>query len=166
MIVKFFLDLLQVTVGDLAPEKCVWFLICHRWKNGKARQLTMKESHMGIEITSRSTGMISGVKRKAPEEGHRTLGFQISGDGKCTAQKKAMKENAILFDEAIRISTMWRGESGMEYNAFYMLSLGYGTPATTLSKKDCEIQRPVVNAILPKMGIAWIAPRAIVFGTA
>jgi hypothetical protein len=48
-----------------------------------------------------------------------------------------------------------------------MPSLGYGTPATTLSMKDCkEIQRPVVNAILPKMGIARTSPRAVVFGTA
>jgi hypothetical protein len=30
MIIQFFLDLLQVTGGDLAPEKCVWFLIFHR----------------------------------------------------------------------------------------------------------------------------------------
>jgi hypothetical protein len=81
-IIQFFLDLLQVTGGDLAPEKCVWFLICHRWKNGKARLLTVQESHGGIEITSRSTGTVSGVKRKSPEEGNRTLGFQISGDGK------------------------------------------------------------------------------------
>jgi hypothetical protein len=29
-IIQFFLDLLQVTGGDLAPEKCVWFLTCHR----------------------------------------------------------------------------------------------------------------------------------------
>jgi hypothetical protein len=29
-IIQFFLDLVQVTGGDLAPEKCVWFLICHR----------------------------------------------------------------------------------------------------------------------------------------
>jgi hypothetical protein len=73
----------------------------------------MKESHRRIEITSRSTGTISGVKHKAPEEGHRTLGFQISGDGKCNAQKKAMKEKAILYGEAIRSSIMRRGESGM-----------------------------------------------------
>jgi hypothetical protein len=108
-----------------------------------------------------------GLKCKAPGEGHRTLGFQISGDGKCNAQKKAMKESAILYGEAIRSSTMWRGESGMAYNAFYMPSLGYGNPATTLSKKESEeIQRPVVNAILPKMGIARTAPRAVVFRTA
>jgi hypothetical protein len=60
-------------------------------KNGKARLLAVQESHRGIEITSRSTGMVSGVHSKSPEEWHRTLGFQISGDGKCTAQKKAMK---------------------------------------------------------------------------
>jgi hypothetical protein len=30
MIIQFFLDLLQVTGFDLAPQKCVWFLICHR----------------------------------------------------------------------------------------------------------------------------------------
>jgi hypothetical protein len=107
------------------------------------------------------------VKRKAPEEGHRTLGFQIYGDGQCIAQKKSMKEKDILFGEAIRSITMWRSESGMMYNALYMPSLGYGTPVTTLTKQDCEeIWKPVVNAILPKMGIARSAPRAIVFGTA
>jgi hypothetical protein len=37
------------------------------------------------------------VKRKAPEEGHITLGFRISGDGKWNAQKKATKEKAILY---------------------------------------------------------------------
>jgi hypothetical protein len=30
LIIQFFLDLLQVTGGDLAPGKCVWFLICNR----------------------------------------------------------------------------------------------------------------------------------------
>jgi hypothetical protein len=81
--------------------------------------------------------------------------------------EKAMKEKAILFGEAIRSSTMRRGEIGMAYTDFYIPSLGYGTPAMTLSKKDCEeIQRSVVNAILPKTGITRTAPRAVVFETA
>jgi hypothetical protein len=46
-----------------------------------------------------------------------------------------------------------------------MPSLGYEVPATTLTKEECEdIQRPVVNAILPKMGTARSAPRKVVFG--
>jgi hypothetical protein len=126
----------------------------------------VQDSHRGINITSQSAGAVSGVKRKAPDEGHRTLGFQIYGDGKCIAQKKSMKEKAFFLGEAIRSSTMCRGEIGMAYNSFYMPSLGYGTPAKILTKQDREeIQKPVVNAILPKMGIAWSAPRAVAFGT-
>jgi hypothetical protein len=45
--------------------------------------------------------------------------------------------------------------------------MGYGMCATTLSFQECEdIQRPVINAILPKMGINRKATRAVVFGTA
>jgi hypothetical protein len=141
-------------------------LICHRWKNGKARLLQVKETHRGITITSRATGRTSGVKRKSVEEGHRTLGFHMSGDGKCEAHKKVMIDKALLYSNAIHNSTMWRGESAVEYNSFYMPSLGYGVPATTLTKEECEdIQRPLVNAILPKMGIVRSAPRKVVFGT-
>jgi hypothetical protein len=165
-IIQFFLDVLQVTGGDLAPAKCAWYLICHRWKHGKARLLQVKESHRGINITSRATGRISGVKRKSVEEGHRMLGFHMSGDGNCEAHKKVMPDKAILYSNAIRNSTMWKGESAVAYNSFYMPSLGYGVPETTLTKEECEdIQRPVVNAILPKMGIARSAPRKVVFWT-
>jgi hypothetical protein len=90
-IIQFFLDLLQVTGGDLAPEKCVWYLNSHRWKDGKPKLLQNHSSHRGIKIASRSTNTESGVKQKSPTEGHRTLGFFMTGDGTCTAHKKVMK---------------------------------------------------------------------------
>jgi hypothetical protein len=165
-IIQFFLDVLQVTGGDLAPVKCAWYLICHRWKNGKARLLQVKETHRGINITSRATGRTSGVKRKSVEEGHRTLSFHMSGNGRCEAHKKVMIDKAILYSNEIRNSTMWRGESAVAYNSIYMPSLVYGVPATKMTKEECEdIQRPVVNAILPKMGIVRSAPRKVVFRT-
>jgi hypothetical protein len=34
VIIQFFLDLLQATGGDLATEKCAWYLIGHRWNKG------------------------------------------------------------------------------------------------------------------------------------
>jgi hypothetical protein len=49
-ILQFFLDLLQVTGGDLAPEKCVWYLIRHRWKDGKPKLLQNHSSQRGIKI--------------------------------------------------------------------------------------------------------------------
>jgi hypothetical protein len=42
---------------------------------------------------------VSGVKRNSPDEGHRTLGFKISGDGKYIAQKKAKTEKCIFLEK-------------------------------------------------------------------
>jgi hypothetical protein len=166
-IIKFFLDILQVIGGDLEPEKCAWYLICHIWKNRKAILLQPREQHRGISLLSRTTGSTSGIKRKAPEAGHRNLVFHMTGYGTCSAHKKVMKEKAVLFGEAIMCSSLWRNESAVAYNSFYLPSLRYGMCATTLSFQECEdIQRPFVNAILPKMCINRKASRAVVFGTA
>jgi hypothetical protein len=78
-----------------------------------------------------------------------------------------MSKKAVLFGEAIVGSLLWRSESAVAYNLFYLPSLGYGMCATTLSFRECEeIQRPVINAILPKMGINRKAAIAVVFGAA
>jgi hypothetical protein len=156
-----------MTGGDLAPEKCVWYLMIHRWKDSKPRLLQNYSSHRGIKIVSRSTNTESGVKRKAPNEGHRTLGFFMTGDGTCSAHKKVMTKKASLYATAIQRSSVWKGESRLVYNSFYLPSIGYGTPATTLTQQECyNIQKPLVNAIMSKMGIIRKAHRSVVFGTA
>jgi hypothetical protein len=166
-IIQFFLDLLQATGGDLAPDKCVWYLIIHRWKDCNPRLLQKHRSHRGIKIVSRSTNTESGLKRKAPNEGHRTLGFFMTGYSKCSARKKVMTEKASLYATDIHCSSVWKGGPGLAYNSLYLHSLGYGTPSTTLTQQECySIQKPVVNAILPKMGISRKSHRSVVFGTA
>jgi hypothetical protein len=67
----------------------------------------------------------------------------------------------------IKTSTLQREECSMTYGAYYLPSLAYGTPATTLSYKEFEdVQRAVIDAILPKMGIVRNSARKVVFGTA
>jgi hypothetical protein len=64
-------------------------------------------------------------------------------------------------------SLHWRSESAVAYNLLYLPSLGYEMCATTPSLQECEDnQRPVINKILPKMGITRKAARAVVFGMA
>jgi hypothetical protein len=151
VIIQFFLDLLQVTGGDIVPEKCAWYLIAHRWKNGLPTLLRKCESHRGIEITFNATGQTSGIKRKSATQGHSTLGFHLTGDGTSSDHKKIMKCKAKQYGEEIISSTLNRGEGLLAYNSYYMTSLSYGTAATSLDIKECkEIQRPVVNAILQK----------------
>jgi hypothetical protein len=79
---QYFLDLLQVTGGDLAPEKCAWFLIAFRWKDGKAKTVQTKQSHKGINLTSNSEGTTVGIKRKVTSDSHRNLVFHLQGNGK------------------------------------------------------------------------------------
>jgi hypothetical protein len=105
-------------------------------------------------MTSRASGQVSGINQKAPTEGHRTLVFLMTGDSTSTEHKRVMMEKGVDYATAIRNITLQRGECSMAYGAYYLPSLACGTPATTLSYKECEdIQRPVVSYILPKMGI-------------
>jgi hypothetical protein len=72
-IIHLFLDLLQVTGGDWAPKKYVWYLIAHRWNKGMPTLLANTASHSVILMTSKATGRRSTVKRKAVTQGHSTF---------------------------------------------------------------------------------------------
>jgi hypothetical protein len=164
--IQFFLDLLQVICADQAPEKCLLYLIAHSWKNGLPTLLTKRESHIGIEITSNATGQTSGIKRKSATQVHITLGFQLTGDGTSYSHKKIMKYKAKEYGEAIISSTLNLGDGLLAYNSYYMAILSYDTAAKSLDIKECEeIQRPVINAILPKMVINRDTAMSVVLGT-
>jgi hypothetical protein len=166
-IIQFFFDLLQVTGGDLALEKCAWCLIGHRWRKGVPTLIQIEPQHLSISMTSMSSGQVSGINRKAPTEGHRTLGFFMTGDGTSNEHKRVMMKKGLDYATAIKNSTLPCGECSMAYSANYMPILAYGTPSTTLSYKECEdFQRAMVAAILPKMGIVRNAARKVIFGSA
>jgi hypothetical protein len=81
------------------------------------------------------------------------------------AHTKVMQEKAIKYGEAIVSSSLKRGECKMAYNSCYMVILGYGMDATSLSMAEFEdIQKHPVNAILPKMRINQKTARNVVFG--
>jgi hypothetical protein len=90
----------------------------------------------------------------------------MTGDGTSTEHKRVMMEKGLDYATAIINSTLQGRECRMAYGAYYMSSLPYDTPATTLSYKECEdVQRAVIAAILPKMGIVRNTARKVVFGS-
>jgi hypothetical protein len=95
-------------------------------------------NHRGIQITANATGQKSGIKRKAVNQGHRTLGFHLTGDGTSTAHQKIMKTKSKGYSEEIISISLHQGESAMAYNSYYMASISYGTAATSLNIKECE----------------------------
>jgi hypothetical protein len=91
----------------------------------------------------------------------------VTGDSTSTENKRVMLVNGVDYATAIKNNTLQLGECNMAYGAYYMPSVAYSTPETTLSYTECEdIQRPVVSTILQKMGIVSNASRIVVFGSA
>jgi hypothetical protein len=113
-IIQFFLDLLQVTGGDLAPEKCAYHLIGHRRDKGVPTLVQIEPQHRSISMTSSSSGQVSGIKRKAPTEGHRTLGFFMTGDGTSNEHTPVMKEKSsgLRNGDQKQYSSAWRIQNG------------------------------------------------------
>jgi hypothetical protein len=147
-------------------QRNMWGTLSHTGEKGVPRLLAKRASHRGIEITSNATGQTSGIKRKAVNQGLHTLEFHLTGDGTLSAHKIIMKTKAKEYSQTIISSSLQRGESSMVYNSYYMVSLSYDTYVTSLDVKECEeIQRPVVNVILPKMGVNRNTARNVVFGT-
>jgi hypothetical protein len=109
VIIQFFLDLLQVKGGDLAPEKCAWHLIGHCWNKGVSKLIQVEPQHRSITMTSRSSGLISGIKRKSPTEGHHTLRFLMTGDGTSNKHLQVMNGKGLAYAVAIINSTLQRG---------------------------------------------------------
>jgi hypothetical protein len=109
-----------------------------------------KQIHKGINLTSKNEGKTVGIKRKAPSDSHRTLGFHLHGNGKTDSHKKVMREKAESYGEAISGSILKRGESSTAYNCYYMPSIAYDTPATTLTFKECDdLQKPLLMQYYP-----------------
>jgi hypothetical protein len=108
-IIQFFINLRQETGGDLAPGKCVWYLIGHRWSKGPPTLIQIEPQHRLISMTSRASGQVSGIKLKVPMEGHRTLVFFMRGDSTSTEHKRVMMAKGVGYATAIRNSTpAWR----------------------------------------------------------
>jgi hypothetical protein len=74
-------------------------------------------------------------------------------------------DKGVVYAEAITNSTFQCGECSSAYGAYYIPSLAYSTPASSLMTKECEdIERPVVAAIIPIMGIVRNGTHTVVFG--
>jgi hypothetical protein len=79
-------QLLYSTGGALNLQKCFWFLISWRWKNGQAVCHTTKSYPKELSMTSGSnTSETETIKRIEPTESYRTLGVWISPKDTITA---------------------------------------------------------------------------------
>jgi hypothetical protein len=109
---------------------------------------------------------MSGGKREVSNERHITLSSFLNRDGSSNTHKKVMTKKSVIYAEAIAQTNFWSEYIGMAYNSFYTTIFSYGAQEASIFYKECdELKKPVVNAILPKMGINRNTSRALTFAT-
>jgi hypothetical protein len=81
----------RLRAATLHQKSAHGILIGQRWNKGVSKLIQIEPQHRSITMTSRSSGQVSEIKRKTPTEGHRTLGFFMTGDGTSNEHKRVMK---------------------------------------------------------------------------
>ena len=159
--------ILRITGGDLELSKTVVYYLDHvEEKNGRTRLKTIEESPgdiiMPIELPKDEAIFIT---RREPHQAERYLGIRVAPDGQMCTEYQFQIDQAKQLGEKLARIQMTRPESTIAYQSRWLSLVGFFSPITTFTHKQCEdIQKPIYKAILPKMGYNCHIRLAIRYG--
>jgi hypothetical protein len=163
--VKLWNDVVSVTGGILAPDKCWWYLVSFKFHLGKwmacdsdeVYQLWMKDSQ----------GRRTEIKKIPVSTGSNMLGVHIAPDGNNRDHVTALRKKAEQWAGNIKDCRSNRNEIWTALHRTIPFSMGYSLPATTLSRNECTyIMAPIYKSGLSRAGISHTIPSAIRYGPA
>ena len=115
---------------------------------------------------------IKKADMKAPK---RSLGMRMSGNLSLTTKPQndesiteleALEQNTKTFIRDILSCPLKPHETMIAYHQIYLASVCCSLACTTLSKKEWDsVQNPLLNKLLPKLGLPKTFPRELVLGT-
>jgi hypothetical protein len=123
----------------------------------------MESEH--VCLTSGTSATRNPIDHRDKAEAHRTLGIWPTLEGNQTKQYHESLEKSRRFPKGCIEAPMTRYEASTAYWTMWFTSLTFGFSSTTLTYTQLDsIQRPMMNAILPKMAYSSKTTRDVVFG--
>ena len=166
--------LMEITGGSLALPKCHNMLIkyifdtfrYHKGPKYLGIPRLMRTSDFRESCTIRTTeGELVQIQTVEPDEGQRLLGVRIAADGGFKDKHKHRVKQARQMAGKLTNSAATPQDAFMIYSFRYLPAITYCLPITNFSKKQCDdIQKPFINALLPKLRINRHMKRAIIWG--
>ena len=157
--------LLNISGGKLAVTKCLYYLGHWRWLKDGTPELT-PASEIGNLITLNDDSGPITIPHYDSSEAHLTLGVWKSLSGNLTKQHDHLMDKSHKWTKSMVAANLTRDEAFLSFTRIYIPSLRYGLGTCFFPEPDLlRIQRPAVNAILPKMGYNCHFPRAVVYGS-
>jgi len=167
--------ILQITGGDLSAEKSIIAAMIFDHNTFKAKRSDKPSGVPRIigpdEYTQRCTydlnnkGCITNIRHAMPNQGMKMLGVRRSMSGNFDDEFDHRCKQVTIMAGQIRAAKIDQRDMLMILKIRYYPAIRWCMPITTFTNKQCNtIQRPMINAALPKLGINRNMPRTVVFG--
>jgi hypothetical protein len=104
------------------------------------------------------------VKRYKVWEAQETLGVHLAPDGNTQAQFDKMYNKVIQWADKMQTGRIPKTEAWLAVMSTIWRTLYYPLPAINLTKKQCDkLMAPLLNYLLPALGVCRTFPRSLVF---
>ena len=161
--------LLQLTGGDIDVSKSKWSVMRWRyeseWGVSKIENINDFPGEVGMKdnIDGNENRQILG--RLETNEAERVLGVRLPLDGNMGEEYKFRCKQIREFSRRVFNAPLSHWDSWVIYESRYRAIIRYPLPVTLFTMNQCmTIQRPFIDAILPKIGLNRKTPRVIVYG--
>ena len=161
-------NLLRITGGDLALEKCTYSVMKWKWSGyANTRELlTPDEMNCSVSV-QRDDGEQILLRCLDPGKAERQLGIRLSMEGNWNDEYKHREQQVTLLCQKIYCAQLSHYEALMAYQFYIKSALYYALPLTVFSYDECvSLNKIILNKVLPKCGINRHTPRAVVYAPA
>jgi hypothetical protein len=156
---------LKATCGAIVPEKTFWYLIDFSWQSGQCKYKTISECPAKIEIKD-IKGVRKELQRYEVHNAQEMSGEFLAPDGNPMKQIEKMKNAAIKWADCMRSGHISRDDAWLSFYSTIWKTLLYPLPALNLNKETYnKIMTPILNYLLPAMGICRNFPRTLVYSS-
>ena len=161
--------LLQLTGGDIDLEKSQWCLLSWKYDNvwGIPTLNSNEQSKGELSMTSpiNKKGAVEYLQRLEPNQADRVLGVRLPMDGTMKMEYDYRIRQMREFAQRMRNAPISHYDAYIVYECRYRAMIRYPLAVTQFSTDQCNnLQRPVIDAMLPKMGLNRKMPRVVVYG--
>ena len=161
--------LLQLTGGDIDVSKSKWSVM--RWKYEKEwgdeslELIRTFPGEIGMDSSEKNVQNTEVLGRLEPHQAERVLGVRLPLDGNMRVEFLYRCKQIREFGKKVYRAPISKWDAWMIYESRYRAMVRYPLPVTIFNDKQCmTIQRPFIDAILPKLGINRKTPRVLIYG--
>ena len=153
--------------GEIKLSKCLYYILFYIFDPDGTPHME-SVTNMGDDLVSLTSGkepILSNLEHRDYSNAHWTLGMWPAPNGSAKKQYEESLAKSKRFSQGVLEAPMSRFEAITAYWTMYIPSIMFGIGSTLMDLDQLEeIQKPLMNAILPKMGYSSKTCRHVVFG--